>query len=341
MKLGIWTPLPHVIRDGPGFEPPPADDATGRDALGRDRAFQYALDTVQAAERHGFDITLIAERLLGPDLEAWILAAALAAATQRIELMVAVHPGIVTPQMVAKMGATLDRISAGRAAVNVVAGWWQEEMDLFGNGTWLGAAEQRAARLEEFVRVLKTLWTQGEASFDGTYFNVARTSLQPRPWRAAGPPIFAASRSPEGKDVVARYCDWWFAEYKPGYRLFEANLDAVARDVREMGERADRAGRGLDYGLSAHVICTETMAEAVARADELEAYGKQDRKALRIASSLGAGLVGTPEVIAARIRQYQEIGIGCLMLRFHPMFEDMELFAARVMPLLGRAPQSA
>ena len=51
--------------------------------------------------------------------------------------MPAIHPGIVTPQMVAKMGATLDRISGGRLAINIVNGWWEEEFNLFGNGTWL------------------------------------------------------------------------------------------------------------------------------------------------------------------------------------------------------------
>jgi FMNH2-dependent dimethyl sulfone monooxygenase len=338
MKLGIWTPVPHVIREGQGFAPSPTGDA--RHENGRDWAFDYALRTVQEAEDAGFDITLIAERLLGPDLEAWMLAAALAAVTHRIELMVATHPGIVTPQVVAKMGATLDRISGGRAAVNVVAGWWQEEMDLFGNGTWLGPADQRAARQEEFVRVLKALWTEETTAFSGSYFTVASTSLGPRPWRAEGPPIYAASRSPEGREVVARHCDWWFADYKPGYTAFEANLALVTADVRDMSDRAHTAGRQLGYGLSAHVICADTMEEAAARAEEFEAYGKQDRKALRLASSLGAGLVGTPRLVAERILRYEAAGIGCLMLRFHPMREDMARFADRVMPLLGRARPS-
>ena len=72
--------------------------------------------------------------------------------------MVAVHPGMITPQVVAKMGASLDRISGGRFSIKIVNGWWQEEFDLFSNGTWIGDAE-RYPRMGEFIQVLKGLWT--------------------------------------------------------------------------------------------------------------------------------------------------------------------------------------
>ena len=81
-----------------------------------DEAFDFAVDIIQQAEQFGFDNTLIAQRFLGPDLEAWTLATALAMRTSTIEVMVAVHPGMTSPQVVAKMGATLDRISGGRCA---------------------------------------------------------------------------------------------------------------------------------------------------------------------------------------------------------------------------------
>ena len=92
------------------------------DAGATDGTFEFAREVVRRADELGFHTTLIAERFLGPDLEAWVLAAALAPVTKRIELMVAVHPGMVTPQVVAKMGASLDRISGGRFAVNIVNG---------------------------------------------------------------------------------------------------------------------------------------------------------------------------------------------------------------------------
>ena len=102
-----------------------------------DKSFQFALDVVSRGEALGFDITFIAERLLGPDLEAWMLTAALASQTKTIQVMPAVYPGMITPQLAAKMGATLDRITGGRFAINVVNGWFQKEFELFSNGAWI------------------------------------------------------------------------------------------------------------------------------------------------------------------------------------------------------------
>ena len=171
MQFGIWTPLPHTIRPEPRM-----DRAIERDQVGReprrarhDGTFEFACDVVRRADELGFDTTLIAERYLGPDLSAWVLASALAMVTKRIELMVAVHPGMVTPQVVAKMGSSLDRISGGRCALNIVNGWWMEEFDLFSNGTWIGDSD-RYPRMSEYIQVIKGLWTDSDFNFDGAFY---------------------------------------------------------------------------------------------------------------------------------------------------------------------------
>src|SRR5262249_29058329 len=133
MRPGIWTPLPHTIRAEPAMEAGGRPVATRGDAS-PDKSFALALDVVARAEALGFDITLIAERLAGPDLEAWMLAAALAARTKAIQIMPAVYPGMITPQLVAKMGATLDRITAGRFAIHDLNGWVPQEFQPFNNG---------------------------------------------------------------------------------------------------------------------------------------------------------------------------------------------------------------
>lgn len=326
MKFGVWTPLPHIMRDEPGLVPGAGD-----------AGFAFAASFVARAEALGFDITLVAERLLGPDLEAWMLTAALAAVTRRIELMVAVHPGIATPQMVAKMAVSLDRISGGRASLNIVNGWWREEMDIFGNGAWLQDEAARAARMQEFIAVLRALWNHDAADYDGAYYAMKAGALLPRPVRA-GLPIYAASRSDAGKQIIARDCDCWFVEFAPDRRRFDDNLASVARDIADMRARAARHGRTLEFGLSAHVICADTTDEAEAQALDLEAYGARDRTGQRVANALGAGLIGTAEVVAGRIRQWEQAGVSCLMLRFYPMFESLERFGASVLPLLRGAP---
>jgi dimethylsulfone monooxygenase len=71
--------------------------------------------------------------------------------------------------VVAKMASSLDRISGGRCALNIVNGWWMEEFDLFSNGTWIGDAE-RYPRMGEYIQVIKGLWTDSDFNFDGTYY---------------------------------------------------------------------------------------------------------------------------------------------------------------------------
>jgi FMNH2-dependent dimethyl sulfone monooxygenase len=336
LRLGVWTPLPHTIATEPAIAA--AIDAARTPGTGRERdlALDLAIEVLKTAERYGFDLTLVAERLLGPDHEAWILASALACHTRHLEIMVAVHPGVVPPQVVAKMGATLDRISRGRCSINVVNGWWAEEMNLFGNGAWLPSSQARYQRMDEFIQVVRGLWTTNAFRFAGQYFQTDGQTLPIRPVQSPCPPIYAASRSDIGKDIIARHCDWWFAEYDPDHRRFAENFGRIARDVDDMRARSTQAGRALRYGLSAHVVCADTIEAAWEKAAALEAYGARDRIALSAVKALGAGLVGTPEVIAERIHAYERVGVECLMLRFHPILKGLEDFAEQVLPLLGR-----
>jgi FMNH2-dependent dimethyl sulfone monooxygenase len=129
----------------------------------------------------------------------------------------------------------------------------------------------------------------------------------------------------------------WFAAYKSGYRNFEENIAGMARDVADLRAKARSHGRALRFGISTHLICCDTLAEAHGEADALEAYGATSRIALVPALALGAGLVGTPEVIIERIERYCDIGIELLMLHFHPMLEGLHTFIDRIMPKLSRA----
>jgi len=334
MRLGIWTPLPHSIRAEKVIEEGIRQVATRGDRS-PDKMFQFALNTVLRGEALGFDITLIAERLLGPDLEAWMLTAALAARTKTIQVMPAVYPGMTTPQLTARMGATLDRITGGRFAINVVNGWNEREFELFApEGAWIDSSAPRYNRMEEFVRVMKGLWTEDHFDFDGEFYHVKDATLPQKPVGMPHPPIYTASRADSGKDVIAQHCDFWFATYEANYRKHEENFQSISRDVSDLAERARHFGRKLGFGISAHVICTDTQAEADARAEDLENYGKRDRVASTAARALGPGLVGPPQVIAERMRHYEEAGVELFLLHFHPMLPGLETFEKRVMPLL-------
>lgn len=330
-RFGVWTPLPHTIRPEPRMQRAIAA-ATTAGGEGADPATEMALDVICEAEQLGFSATLVAERWLGPDLSAWLLSTAIAARTSRIEILTALHPGIVDPAQTAKLGASLDRISNGRFSVNLVTGWFERELAMFGQGTLLDDRAARYRRMDEFLRVLTALWSGETVDFDGEFYRLANANLPLRPRQLPRPPIYAASRDRVGRDIVAAHADAWFVQTPTGTWDFATIRPAVADAIADMSARAERAGRRLRYAISAHVICADSEAEAEARAHELAAIGATDPISAVAARALGAGLVGTPAMLIDRIGEFSDLGIELLMLHFHPMEEGMRNFAARVLP---------
>ncbi len=337
MRFGIWTPLPNTVQPEPALDAAAEQLSTHGRAGEPDLALNFALDTLRRAEAHGFDLTLIAQRWLGNDPDCFMLAAALAASTTKMHIMPALHPGIIQPTVAAKMLATLDRISGGRSAVNIVSGWWREEFDMFSNNGYIDDETARFRRTDEYVRVLKGLWEQPSFTHRGEFYQVEDARLLNRPARHPRPPIYAASRHEAGKEIVARECDVWFVPVGPGIDRYEENFAQIEREIGDMRRRAARHDRDLGFGISCHVLCAPTDEEAHHRALALEAYGKQSRLALISAKALGAGLLGSPQRIAERIERYEAIGVSTLMLHFHPMIEGLDAFATEVMPLHSAA----
>ena len=335
VQLGIWTPLPHTIRPEPEIDRAVADLATPGQGLAVDRSYQFALDVVRQAEALGFDLTLVAERLVAPDLEAWTVAAALAVQTEKIRIMSAVHPGIFHPQLAAKMGASIDRLSGGRYLINVVPGRRTHEFALYGNNSWIGAeqnGEDRYARVDEFIRLMKAMWTGEHFDFEGKFYAASDAAMATKPMTLPHPPVYAASADERGKNIIARECDLWFANYEPGIDAYEDNLKQLAQDIADMGRRATNHSRTIGFGISTHVACGDDVDALTADARALENH-PQHNVAIK---ALGAGLIGTPQTIADRIRRYEDMGITCLMLQFHPMKQGLRIFADKVMPLIGR-----
>lgn len=337
MRLGVWTPLPHTLALDPTMDKAIRETLVRGGGETPDRAYQYAVDVVRKAESYGFDITLVAERFLGPDLEAWILASALAAQTTRIQIMPAVHSGILTPQVAAKMGASLDRISGGRAAINLVNGWWEEEFDLYGNGAWVKAPEDRYTRMIEYITVMRGLWTEDPFNFEGKFYRVKNGSLPTKVKRLPAPPIFATSRADEGKDVIVQLCDVWFASPRGPHTEYESNFAGIKAEIADMKERAERIGRKISFGLAASILSASTDARAMEIADEMIAFGKTGRVPALTGSGLKTGLLGTPQTIAERMLRYAELGVDVFMLNFHPAVEALDMFAAEIMPRLKPA----
>src|SRR5207249_4897539 len=203
-----------------GYEPPLQ---FVREVERMEAEWSYVRRLARASERAGFDLTLIAELNLndikGPDapaLDAWSTAAALAAVTDRLELMVAVRPTFHPPALLAKQAANIDHISGGRLSLNVVSSWWAEEAKQY--GVEFDTHDARYARTAEWLTVVDGLWSERRFSFTGTYYRVDDAILEPKPIRRPRPTLYAGGESPAAKSLNARACDGYLMHGDPPER---------------------------------------------------------------------------------------------------------------------------
>src|SRR3982074_1153967 len=149
-------------------------------------SWKYNSRLARRSEEIGYDLTLVAELNLNdikgvqaPALDAWSTAAALAAVTRKLELMVAVRPTFHLPALLAKQAANIDHISNGRVSLNVVSSWWAEEAKQY--GVQFDQHDDRYARTAEWLAIVKGVWSQEQFSYEGKYYQVADTLLAPKP----------------------------------------------------------------------------------------------------------------------------------------------------------------
>ena len=318
--------------------------------------WSYVRRLARASERAGFDLTLIAELNLndikGPDapaLDAWSTAAALAAVTDRLELMVAVRPTFHPPALLAKQAANIDHISGGRLSLNVVSSWWAEEAKQY--GVEFDTHDARYARTAEWLAVVDGLWSQTRFSFTGTYYRVENAILEPKPTRRPRPTVYAGGESPAAKSLIARSCD--------GYLMHGDPPERIAAKINDMQALREANGGGLErmvYGVAGYVVCRATEAAAHREIERITdvrqnaaGYANyeqwlantqlEQRVSLEDYSvskrGLKAGITGTPEQIAERIRDFEQAGVDLLLLQFSPQLEEMERFAEEVIPLVS------
>jgi FMNH2-dependent dimethyl sulfone monooxygenase len=305
------------------------------------------------SERIGFDLTLIAELLLNdikgpeaPALDAWSTAAALAAATERLELMVAVRPNFHHPGLLAKQAATVDRIAGGRLALNVVSSWWRDEAEQF--GLPFDAHEARYARTEEWLAVVKGLWHEPRFNYAGRYYTIQDAILEPKPARRPRPTIYAGGESEAAKDLIAREGDAYVMHGDPPER--------IAAKIADMRARRARLAPGappLVFGVAGYVVLRDSEAETrreIARITDVRATSRgyanyqqwiagtqlEQRVSLEDYSvsnrGLRAGLTGDAERVAERLVEFERAGADLVLLQFSPQAEEMERFAAQVIP---------
>jgi FMNH2-dependent dimethyl sulfone monooxygenase len=341
MRYGYWAPVfGGWLRNVPEEDGPASWEGISR--------------LVRRSEEIGYDLTLIAELNLNdikgveaPALDAWSTAAALAAVTRSIELMVAVRPNFHQPALFAKAAANIDNISGGRLALNVVSSWWAKEATSY--GLQFDQHDDRYARTSEWLQVLDGLWTQDRFSFSGRYYALEEAIVQPKPVKKPRPVIYAGGESQAAKTMIAGQCD--------AYVMHGDTPEVIAGKIADMRERRERACLPpMRYGMAAYAVVRDTEAEAereverITQIPGLEAgspppgfanfdqwlSGTQLERKLKVQEysvsnrGLRPRLVGTPEQIRDKIEAYQEAGLDLLLLQFSPQYEEMERFSAQV-----------
>ena len=337
MRFGFWMPVfGGWLRNVP-------DEGMRAD-------WSYVRDLTLAAERQGWDLTLIAELNLNdikgvaaPALDAWSTAAALAAVTSTLELMVAVRPNFHQPALFAKAAANIDNIAGGRLTLNVVSSWWADEARQY--GLPFDQHDDRYARTAEWLTVVSGLWSQDRFSHDGVFYRTDAAICAPKPVARPRPRVYAGGESEAAKTMIARECDSYVMHGDPP--------EVIAGKIADMKARRAAAGAGpMTFGLAGYAIVRDSAAEAQAELERITMLsgpppagyanfdqwlsGTQLERELQIQEysvsnrGLRTGLVGTPAEVRARIADYAAAGVDLLLLQLSPQAEEMARFAETV-----------
>lgn len=336
----------------------------------RAASHDYFRQIAVAADTLGYDGVLLPTGRSCED--AWVVASSLIDATRRLKFLVAIRPGVSSPQFAARMAATFDRMSGGRLLVNVVTGG--DPSELAGDGVFV-SHDERYAITDDFVKIWRGIL---QASHEGQGFHYKGPQLVSEggkviypPVQQPYPPLFFGGSSEAAHALAADQVDVYLTWGEPP--------QAVAAKIADMRHRAAQQGRTLKFGIRLHVIVRETDDEAWAAADALiqhldegtvaaaqAAFQRMDsegqrrmaalhggqlrddqggRSHLEISPNLWAGvglvrggagtaLVGSAETVAERMREYAELGIETFIFSGYPHLEESYRFAELVFPLL-------
>jgi len=309
----------------------------------------------EASDRAGFEALVPVGRwkgfggltdFNGESFEVFTWAAGLASVTCYSAVLATSHVPVVHPIVTAKQASTIDHISGGRFALNVVCGWNPEEFAMFGSGT-LRSHDDGYAYADEWIRVLIRLWTSDEAfDFSGQYFDLKGAISRPKPIQQPSPPLMSANNSAIGQRFAAKYAEMSFIGIRSGGQSdWKRLIDGHKRLAW------DEFGRRLQVWTHASVICRPTQREA----DEYFAYVAVERGDIagdpiarmnrpaqanplrRMPGWGGFPLVGTPESIVDDLESLSRAGIDGCLLSWIDYESEQRQWIDEVLPLMEQA----
>ncbi|MEA2904270.1 MAG: dimethylsulfone monooxygenase [Alphaproteobacteria bacterium] len=343
MQFGLYAPIPMATVGSPEVARAVTEALAPLPDGRLDAQFDLGVDLLLAADGVGFDLVLFAERHLGNDIAAWVLASAIGSRLNRIRALVAVHPGLWDPVMVGKLAVSLDRVCRGRMALNIVNGWFDEEFRMFGGTVLQG--EERYRRTIEFIDILRGLWANETFSYAGQFYKVDNGQLLLKPASPTLPEIYSVSRSDRGRDFIADHCDWWFVDYPKSAGTTDEVLRGIEDSVADMNRRTSRLGKKVRYALNPFVALGRDEQDALDTAIERIFAFDPDPDTRKIESRMlpatKIGCIGSPDTIRRQIRRFEELGIELILCKFIPTIENVQRIGEEIIaPMRVGAPLS-
>ena len=315
----------------------------------------YNRKLAQIAENAGFEYALSQIRFTagyGAEFqhESVAISHALLASTEKLRVIAAILPGPWHPAVLAKQIATISELTNGRIAVNIVSGWFRGEFTAIGE-PWL-EHDERYRRSEEFIDVLRGIWTRDDFTYKGDFYRFHNYSLKPKP--AQVPEIFQGGSSRAARDMASRASDWYFTNGN--------TVEGIKAQVDDIRAKAAANNHQVKVGVNAFIIARDTeeeakavLAEIIAKADPeaVNAFGHEVKQAGK-ASPEGEGnwakstfedlvqyndgfktnLIGTPQQIAERIVALKDVGVDLILSGFLHFQEEVAYFGEKVLPLV-------
>ncbi|EFA72205.1 aliphatic sulfonate monooxygenase [Raphidiopsis brookii D9] len=326
---------------------------------GRSVNFDYWRQIAQAVDQVGFTGALLPTGRSCED--AWVLASTLVTHTKKMKFLVAIRPGLMSPGLAARMAATFDRISGGRLLINVVTGG--DPIESAGDGLHLNH-DQRYQLTDEFLTVWREITSGKISNFVGDYLQIEDGKILFPTVQKPYPPLWFGGSSAIAQEIAAKHVDV--------YLTWGETPEQVAEKIKRVKNLAAEEGRTLKFGIRLHVIVRETESQAWDAANDLiryvdedainktqQAYARMDsvgqqrmrelhngsRENLEISPNLWAGiglvrggagtaLVGDPDTIAARMREYTDVGIETFIFSGYPHLEEAYRVAELLFPRL-------
>ncbi|MDI3257479.1 MAG: FMNH2-dependent alkanesulfonate monooxygenase [Kyrpidia sp.] len=327
---------------------------------GRPANYAYLRQIAQAADQLCYSGVLVPTGRSCED--AWIVAASLIPVTENLRFLIAVRPGLTAPSVAARMAATFDRISKGRVLINVVTGG--DPVELAGDGIFHDH-DERYELTDEFLTIWRGLLSGDEVNFQGRYLRVKGGKVLFPPFQKPHPPLYFGGSSPAGQRVAAKHADVYLSWGEPPQQ--------VAEKIQQVKRLAEAQGRTVRFGIRLHVIIRDTEREAWEAANRLIRYVDEETitaaqkvfsrfdsegqhrmlllhqgnqtTSLEVSPNLWAGiglvrggagtaLVGDPETVARRIREYADLGIETFILSGYPHLEEAYRTAELLFPHL-------